>query len=173
MLSVPAFLAEKNRREGKNYIMLVELLYDDSDPNPANHAYFRAAQWDQDIVFAGNTYLAFPIGDVEVSQSVSGEIPAFDIPLINVGRELQSVLELYTLENKPGRLLWVHPDLTGDASAYIEEPFRVISAVATREDGRLSCASVTFDPTAVLLPAKLVTRDEYPGVNGFRSRFFV
>lgn len=165
MLNVPAFVSDKNRLEGKGYRMLLEIEY-------TSGQFFRLARHDHDIVFDGNTYLSFPIGSPEVSQTTQGEIPAYEVSLSNIGREMLSIFELYAeFDEAPGRLIWVHPDHLSDPTAKVEEPFTVVSARANRRSASITCSPVTFDPLGVQLPRELVTTDKFPGIRGNGTRW--
>lgn len=166
MLTVSAFADEKNLVEGKAFILLFELEYDTG-------SYVRYARWPDDVSFGGETWTSFPIADFESSVNTKGEIPAFDITFSNVGREIQAILEFYEIEGREGRVLWVHPDHLGDATAKIEEQFTVVSAVANAYNATLTLSPVTFDPLGILLPREVVTTSKFPGIIGRRSRFLV
>jgi len=47
----------------------------------------------EDIVFAGNTYTAFPIQVAEITESNKGELPTISISLSNVSRAVEGYIE--------------------------------------------------------------------------------
>jgi hypothetical protein len=106
------------------------------------------------------------------SQNTQGQIPTFDLALSNVGQVVESILEQNVVEGRPGRLLTVHRDHLADPTAVFEEPFTIVSASAAIDKAVIKCASVQFNWLRALIPRKVVTRANYPGVMGTRSRFF-
>lgn len=177
MLDVAAFKSEMNLLAGKGFISLLEILYDKSDPDPANWLYFRAAKYSQDVTFTlpqlGNpthsqayTFPAFAIGDFEIQQSAQGQIPGFELSIENIGREMMGIIELYEIERAKGRIIVVHPLKLADPTARIEEKFSINAANANEALAVIECVGVSFDPLRVMIPAKIVTRDEFPGIAG-------
>lgn len=165
MLSVPEFVQGKNALQGKNYLLLVEFTHSDGTA--------RFARYDTNVTYptvGGQVYTAFPIGEIEVSQGTTGELPAYDIPLSNVGREIQSILENSDIESYTGKLIWVDPDQLADATAKIEETFVVVSARADARTATITVSPVTFDPLGIQLPLEVVTLTKFPGVVGARRR---
>lgn len=177
MLDVPGFKNEMNMLSGKGFVTLLEILYDKTDPNPAHWLYFRAAKYTQAITFAlpqlGNptqtmicTFQPFVVSDFQVEQSTQGVIPGFDLSVENVGREMMGIIELYDIERAKGRLIIVHPDKLSDSTARVEEKFAIRSATATMANVVIECVGVSFDPLRVMIPSKVITRDEFPSVAG-------
>jgi len=166
MLNVPAFLEEKNQLFGEGLIILLEIEY-------ATNQFIRFARYNTAINFEGFNWIPFPISDVEPTETTQGELPAYDIALSNVGREIQSILEFNEIEGASGRLVWVHPDHLADDTAKIEEPFVIISATANVSTAVLTVAPVNFDPFEVQIPAEIVTTSKFPGVLGNRGRFLL
>lgn len=168
-LIVPAFQAMKNVPNGQSFVMLFELTYDDSDPSNPIVLRFAQATYGVAVTFEGVLWEPFPIGSIELTQSTTGEIPAVDIAISNAGRLVMGIIEQYEIENKRGRLIWVHPDHFDDPAARVEEPFTVVSARATDAVAVLTVAPLGFDPLTVQLPRHLVSLDEFPGVVGNRG----
>lgn len=177
MLDVAAFKDEMNLLAGKGFVCLLEILYDKSDPNPANWLYFRVAKYTQAVTIGmpqlGNptvtmitTFTPFALGDFEMSQSTDGQIPGFQMTIENVGREMMAILEFYEIERARGRIIIVHPNKLADATARIEERFRINSATANDAVATLECVGVNFDPLMVMIPSRIVTREEFPSIAG-------
>lgn len=180
MLNVSAFLPEKNKLSGKEFVRLFELRYDGDDPSTPvqDRLYFRFCQYDTNgavdpVTFEGETYTPFPFAVGEASENTQGEIPAFDLVFSNVGREIQQALEFYDVEGLPGRVMRVHPDMLGDDTAVVETGFVVVRASANVRTATFTVAPVKFDPLGVKIPTKTVTRDEFPGVLGHKASYLL
>lgn len=169
MLDIPEFIERKNERDGDKFVLLVEIEY-----SPG--LYVRWARLDgfvdTSIVFEGFTWTAFGIGNPRRTQNSRGEIPTFDLPLANPERIFQSVLHNYIVEGRPGRLVTVHRDHLDDPSAKVVEWFTVQSANTSARMVNLTCQSVRFNPRRSRIPAKTMTRAEYPGLLGANHRRF-
>lgn len=170
MLDVPAFVAKKNALHGDAFVLLVEIEY-------AAGEYIRWARindrTDAPITFEGHVWTAFPIGNPKRSQNARGELPTFDLPIANPQRIFQSILANFIVEGKTGRLITVNRDHLGDPTAKAEEWFTVETANSHASTITLTCKSVRFNPRRCRIPAKSMTRAEYPGLLGnSRHRFY-
>lgn len=184
MPTLPAYLADKNSLAFRGYKMLVEFLYDNSDPLPANWLYYRKAQYDLDLTLTidqignpgTNVTVTFdggsPIGDVEEQVNTQDASTTMQIILPNASREIQSICEFYDLSEKPGRLLWVHPAHLADGYV-VESVFEIQSAAPVRDHAVINVTPFSFDPTQKLIPAEVVTSDNWPGIAGVRARYLV
>lgn len=184
MTTLPSYLADKNSLEFLGYVLVVEFLYDDSDPDPANWLYYRRARYDQDLTFTvdqlGNegtdVTVTFdggsPIGDFEQEDNAQSETTAIQLILPNASKELQSICEHFDLTEMPGRLLWVHPDHLGDGAA-VESVFEIIQAAPVRDHGVLTVTPFSFDPMTEMIPNEVITTERWPGLAGARARYLV
>jgi len=167
MLDLPGFVAEKNKAYGKKFVLLVEIEH-------APDQFTRVGRFADtpSLTFQGFTWTGYGIGNPQRPQNSSGQIPTFDLPVINAGRTISSLFENNIIEGRPGRLLTVHRDLLSDPANAFEEPFTVVTADAG-DDGMASitCAGVKFNWLRKKIPAELVTRVRYPGVLGSRARY--
>ncbi len=163
MLDIPQFAAEKEKRSGKAFIRLLEIEY-------APGQFVRYAQYNTSVTFEGQIWTPFPIAGLRgAKQTTDGSIPAFDIALSNVGREIGAILEVYDIERRPARLLRVHPDQLGDPTAKREEKFIILNARVSGHDAVLTCTPLRFDPMTMLIPRRKYTSAEFPGLLGSRA----
>ena len=169
MLDIPGFVAEKNRLFGKAFLLLLEIKYDDTGDGQYVR-WFQSPKIGDSITFEGVEWTAFGFSAPKRSQNARGEISAFDIAVANVSRTAESILQNYILENRKGRLIVAHRDLLDDPTAKDEENFIVKWATTDEMQAVITCASVKFSTSKI--PRKLVTRSEYPGLMGFRARYF-
>jgi phage-related protein len=170
MLDIPAFVAKKNALNGDAFVLLIEIEYQAGD-------YLRWARVDSRvddaILFEGNTYEPFGIGNPRRSQNSSGQIPTFDLPIANPRRAFQSVLQNHIVEGKTGRIITVHRDHLADPTAKAEEWFTIEAASSAASLLTLTCRAVRFNPRRCRIPSKVMTRAEYPGLLGSaRHRFY-
>jgi hypothetical protein len=188
MHDIPAFAAEKEKRSKKAFIHLLEIDYAGDHTN--NHAacqfvrYCRydqpTAPWQKDVAtqwtpptppqtpvtFEGFTWVPFPMSKPTRSEYVSSEIPAMDIAVSGVGREIASILEFYDIEQRPGRTIRVHPDHLADPTAKKELKFIVKSARVMMSTAIITVTPLIFDPMQAFLPRRRVTATEFPGILG-------
>lgn len=179
MLNVPEFIDDFQILEGKGYVFLLEILYDATNANPDLWQYMRLAKYNipvtittpqymrKPVVNTTITFTPFPIADTEITASINGSIPGFDLTLSSVGREVIAILENYEIEHARGRVIFVHPDkLAPVPCPMIAEAFTIASANADAMSATLSCVGVNFDPLLVKVPAEVITQDTFPGILG-------
>lgn len=135
--------------------------------------YVRWARIEKDsVTFESKTWSAFGFGYPSRSQNARGEFPTFEIPIANPGRTMQSILEQNIVEGRNGRLITVHRLHLADPTANSQEQFTIIDAKTRGQMATLSCAGVRFNWLRTPIPRKLITRAEFPGIQGSRSRYF-
>lgn len=165
MHSISAFQAEKEKRSGSAFIRLIEIEY-------APGQFVRYARYNTVVTFEGKTWTPFPIaGTRGPKQSTDASIPAFDLNLSNVGREIGAILEVADIEGRPGRLLRVHPGHLGDATAKREDKFIVLNARVSGRDAFITCTPLRFDPLTKVIPKRKVTSRDFPGIGGARGLY--
>ncbi len=178
MRNIPAFAAVKEQ-SGDAFIHLLEIEYSPGE-------FVRYARFNITVVLEGNAFTPFPMSKPKRSQSTTGEIPAYDIAVSGVGRELASILELYDIELRPGRAIRVHPSsgvfdnpdvklattLTiSDPTAKDESPFTIVSARIRGRDAIITVTPVAFNPLGIFLPRKKVSGKDFPGVLGAANAY--
>lgn len=154
---------EKNKLVGGSWILLFELQYSDSPP-----LLFRLARWSEDVSWNGFTWVRWPIGEISMNQNIQGELPTMVIPVAGVTSFILSILESYALENKKGAIYQVHESHLADNTPVRKTPFTIVSVAATWEQVQFTvvAAQAAFEPLKAQLPLRLVTREEFPGVQG-------
>jgi phage-related protein len=167
-LDVVPFIAEKNKRWGEAFVMLVEIQY-------AAGVFWRVAKLgltEESIEFEGETWTNFPIDIPRRSKNSRAEIPTFDLSVANPERVFQSILHNYVVEGRTGRLITVHRDHIDDPTAKIEERFTIESATSTARVVTVTCRAIRFNPRRSRIPSRTMTRAEYPGLLGPGQRRF-
>lgn len=156
MLNNPAFAADKNKLWGDAYLKLFEVEY-----APGQFArYARAAE---NITFQGHLWLAANIAPVETTETSSGEIPTFPIVIDGAGRAVTALSEQYRLEGCAGRIVTVRHDAYSDPTACVEEHFTIDYVLCDTYSATVTCRMMPFDLLTTLLPADVITAEEFPG----------
>jgi hypothetical protein len=164
MLDVPQFAAEKEKRSGDAFIHLLEIEY-------APGQFVRYARYNEPVTFEGLIWSPFPMSKPTRSEASSGEIPAKDIMVSGVGREIASILEFFDIEGRPGRTIRVHPSQLGDPTAKIVSKFIVRSARVQANNAIITVTPLTIDPLTTFVPRRRVSATEFPGILGAGFRF--
>jgi hypothetical protein len=169
MQDIEQFVTKKNALYGDAFLLLVEIQYAPSE----FLRWARVGKAEVDIVFEGNIFVPFGIGNPRRSQNSRGQIPTFDLPIANPKRIFQSTLQNYIIEGKVGRLVIVDRDQLDDPTAKAEEWFTVETANSHAQLITLTCKSVRFNPRRCRIPSRTMTRSAYPGLLGSnRTRFY-
>jgi lambda family phage minor tail protein L len=122
--------------------------------------YMRLAEYDRDVVYAGNTYTAFPISHEAVSSNLVGEIDGVKIHVSNISREIGAVLIANdALRGKKVTMTMVFADHLDDADANLSETFYVDSSDVTETDV-LFVISSKLDIFEVDIPGRRYERDQ-------------
>lgn len=183
MISCPALQAIKNDLfMEEDFLLFVEIRYDDGDEStpeedrlyeryyrPYNKPPADASEDLKIITFEGVEWRPLGIGEVKQEQKVSKEIPVFELAVSNVNRQFQAIIQHNIIENKPGRILYVHPSLLDDDTAKLEDSFTIVSASTNRRIATLVVSSLGMDLWGVDLPWELVSSENFPGVISTRS----
>lgn len=156
--------AEKNKLVGGSWIELIEIEY-----NPPTK--LRLAKWSENITWNGETWTAWPIGDISSSQNIEGELPVTTIPITGLTSFIMAILENFVIEGKKGNIYLIHKDHLADNTPVRQTPFTVVNvSIPNWETVNFSVvmAQAAFEPLKAQLPLRLVTREEFPGVMGSR-----
>jgi len=142
------FISEKNKLTNRP-IYLYEI---DCDNLPDEYKYL--AEYDEDVVFGGKTYKAFPITHRVVSENATGRIDRLLVSVGNADRAIQYYLEQYDgLRGYKVCVLLVFADNLDDPDGYIEDVFYIDSVVATEEVIEFTLTS-RLDILQVTLPRR-------------------
>ncbi len=125
MKTIPTnLILEKNLLSQTNeWLWLIDLYYIDDDSTP-----LRIVKNNEDIVYGGNTYTAFPFDIEGTKQSSKGEIPTVKLSVGNVTRVIQAYVEDYS--GLVGKTVCLHlvnvGHLTEDYTEF-EQYFEILS----------------------------------------------
>ena len=88
------FIKEKNKQVNHPIFLYTIYDYDGSDNN------LTLAEHNENIVFDGVTYIAFPITHDEISDNSQGQTPEIKVKVANVSRLIEYYLNVYDLRGK-------------------------------------------------------------------------
>lgn len=117
-----ALIAQKNKAAGSPWVALLDVSLPDG-------TFFRPCNYDQNIVFNGNTYTAFPFIIGDVKESSRGTLEQITLAVTNVSREIQSYLEEFDLIGQSVTIRVVNVDLLGNPAFCLEDgPYQIKQA---------------------------------------------
>lgn len=127
------------------------------ETSPSNIIYI--AEYDQDVVYGGNTYLRFPITHEAISTNMLGEIDAIKVRAANVNREMGALLIAHEgLRGKKVTLKMVFADRLDDPNANIEDVFYIDGAFINQEVVEV-ILTTKLDLYDIQIPGRLFDRD--------------
>lgn len=99
------------------------------------------ADYDVNVTFDGQIYIAFPVKFLAINENVQGQIDAIRILAGNVSRVLQAYLETYDLREKQITIRIVWSDLLGDNTAKLDYIYYIDSYQADEQTIELTCTT--------------------------------
>jgi lambda family phage minor tail protein L len=146
------FTTEKNKQVNKPIRLYTVYDYDDANGN------LYLAEYHENVSFAGQTYVRFPITIDKVGSNMNGEVDGLRVTLANVSRLVQGYLENYEWRGKKLRIQTVFADQLADASACITDEFYIDSITADASNVSLTLTS-KFDLLDLELPRRRYMRN--------------
>ena len=146
------FKQEKNKPA--NQPIFLYTIYDYDGLN--NNLYF--AEYDEDVVYNGITYIRFPITHEFIGENTQGSVDSLKVMISNVSREIQAYLELYEFRNKKVDVMLVWANQLQDPNAYIKDTYYIDSISATEEAVSFALTS-KFDLLDVTIPNRKYSRN--------------
>jgi lambda family phage minor tail protein L len=116
------------------------------------------ASYDEDVVFNGITYRAFPIGHETISENTNGEIDGVRVKISNVSRLIQYYLETNDFRGKAVSITTVWGNRLSDAESCIVDEYTIESYTATELDVVFFLTS-KLDVLDVSLPGRMYSRN--------------
>lgn len=140
-----AFRTEKNSATNKPIF-----LYRIYDYDGANDLLF--AEYDANITFNGEVYLAFPITHEFVEETANQEIAQIKVRASNISRYIQAYLEQYDLRGKRVDIILVWANQLNNPDVKIVDTYYIDSYAANEMDVEFTLTS-KFDVLEVPLPS--------------------
>lgn len=117
-----ALIAQKNKTAGSPWVTLLDILLPDS-----TWLYF--CNYDQNVVFGGNTYLPFPFVVGDVKENGRGTLDTITLAVTNVSREIQGYIEEFDLIGQPVTIRVVNVDMLDNPAFCLEDgPYQIKQA---------------------------------------------
>jgi len=108
-------------------LYLYDIFYQGTDSEP-----LRWSNWDEELVFDGQTYLPQTIKHNELEQGTDGKINDVTLSIGNADRQVQYYIEQYDLIGKVVRITQIFLDGDGAILGHINISFRIKAAKATK-----------------------------------------
>jgi len=143
-------ITQKNREQNAP-IVLYEI-------NVTGDTWLYLAEYDEDVVFDGQTYTSFPLTSESISENAGGVIDSVVIRAANVNREMQVYIEnndAFRGQKVVVKLVWA--DYLDDPNAYVEDEFFVDKVVADENVVEFTLTS-KFDVLDIELPLRKYNR---------------
>jgi lambda family phage minor tail protein L len=116
------------------------------------------AEYDIDIIYAGVTYIKFPIKHDEIGENTQGEIDNFKVVVANVNRVIQTQLENYDLRGKKVTIRLVWANQLNDIDAHLDFTYYIDNYTA-KEDTVEFVLSSKYDIIDLTLPKGIYNRN--------------
>ena len=149
---VDAYITQKNLPVVKP-IFLYEIQYD-----KATNSWLKYANWNEDVVFDGETYTKYPIEHDGVSENLDGKSTKVNLTIANADRNIQYYLENYNgLRDAQVNILQVFKDELSNPQVVDTMTFFVVDVGVNVGEARLVLA-LRYDAFAISLPRRLFYR---------------
>ena len=145
------FKIEKNKASNKPITLYVLKEYNGADD-------LRLAEYDSDVIFAGDVYSRFPITHENIGENAQGEINQVSVTLANVSRVIQGYLESYDLRGKKVIIRKVWADNLADPNMRTDFIYYIDSYTADEKNVTFILSS-RFDVLDLELPARKFSRN--------------
>lgn len=143
---------EKNKKTNQPVFLYTIYDYDGEE----NNLYF--AEYDQNVIYDGQTYTKFPIAHEYIGENTQGQIDTVRVTLSNVSRLIQAYFENYDFRGKKVSIKMVWADQLGDPDAYIEDIYYIDSYVAGQYNAEF-VLTTKFDVLDLELPVRKYSRN--------------
>jgi len=145
------FTEQKNLKENSP-IMLYRITIPDVD-------ILRATEWDVDVEYDGDPYLACEIKHEGISRNILGEIDSVKVTWSNINRQIGALLLYYNgLRGYQVDMILVFADMLDDPDANITETFWVDSSSITDMVATFTLTT-RLDLYQAKLPCRIMNRD--------------
>src|SRR3990170_236264 len=113
---VTNYRTEKNKLESAQVIRLFQIY-------TASSLYY--AEYSENVVFGGQTYVAVPISSSPISENSKGEIASVSITIGSANRDIIAIIQGEELIDVRVDMLEVFANNLGDSNAYVGDTFNM------------------------------------------------
>ena len=142
------FKTEKNKLESASIIRLFKVYT--STP-------LYLAEYDTNITFDANTYLATPMTSSSVSENSSGKIDSLSISVANANRDMIAIIQAEDLIDVRVDMIEVFANNLGDANAKISDTYYISNISVTQEAATFTLDSLLMR-VDMLLPRRTFSK---------------
>src|SRR3972149_3078322 len=143
-----AYRDEKNKLEGDAIIRLFKIYT--STP-------LYLAEYDKDVVFNGQTYIATPMTSAEVSENTIGSIDSITIGVGNADRNMIAMIQGQDFIDVRVDMLEVYANNLSDPNAYIKDVY-YISNISVTTDAAVFTLDSLLMRVGLLLPKRTYSK---------------
>lgn len=145
------FKAAKNLKSAR-LIFLYQITYDE-----VGNANIYWTNYGKEIQFENRTYEPYLIQHDSIEEDNSGKATSISIKIANVNRYIQAIHDNYNLVGKPVRIVTICEEEMSDPDAYIEDQFRIVDLVVSKQEMNLRLSS-PFDVMDLRVPRRYFFR---------------
>ncbi|MFC1710012.1 hypothetical protein ACFL2J_08165 [Candidatus Omnitrophota bacterium] len=146
-----SFKENKNTRLGR-IIYLYSIKYDE-----VGLQYLRYTNYGKPIEFGGNEYAPYVISHNSLEEDLSGKATNVNLRIANVNRNIQAIVDNYSLNEKQVIIYTVTEENISDPQAYTSDEYSIMDIVTTPRDAVLRLTS-PFEVFDVRIPKRYFFR---------------
>ena len=145
---VSQYRDEKNKIESSSIIRLFKIFT--SQP-----LYY--AEYSENVVFGGQTYVAVPISSSPISENSKGEIASVSITIGSANRDIIAIIQGEELIDVHVDMLEVFANNLGDSNAYVGDTFYISNISVTQEAAVFTLVNI-LSRADVIIPKRTYSK---------------
>lgn len=150
------FKTEKNKLESSAIIRLFKIY-------ASTEVYY--AEYDQNVVFDGQTYTAIPISSSPVSENSKGEIDSMTVTIGSANRDIIAIIQGEEMIDLRVDMMEVFANNLGDPNAFVGDTFYISNISITQEGAVFTLVNI-LSRADVIIPKRTYSK----GVCQFRYK---
>lgn len=150
------FKNEKNKLESSSIIRLFKIY-------ASTELYY--AEYDQDVIFDGQTYTAIPISSSPVSENSKGEIDSMTVTIGSANRDIIAIIQGEEMIDLRVDMMEVFANNLGDPNAFVGDTFYISNISITQEGAVFTLVNI-LSRADVIIPKRTYSK----GVCQFRFK---
>src|SRR4030065_620290 len=142
------FRTEKNKLQSAGVIRLFKIF-------KTTPLYY--AEYSEDVVFGGQTYVAVPISSSPISENSKGEIASVSITIGSANRDIIAIIQGEELIDIRVDMLEVFANNLGDSNAYVGDTFYISNISVTQEAAVFTLVNI-LSRADVIIPKRTYSK---------------